>query len=530
MWERSIPVKVTDASGAPIPGVLVALYSGSTVVDAGFTNSDGTYTFVGRDEIPYTVKLYEPLRRFDLPAVSLPVTPVVGDPAAGSVTYKVSPEPIFTSPAPPSTALIGNPFHFTFTASGMPAPTYALASGALPHGLSLGPDGVLAGTPDQAGTFTFTVEAANSAGSATAGPFTITVQAPPTVTSGDPPPGVVGTSYHFAFTASGTPAPTFAITAGALPPGLSLDLDSGALFGSPTDAGTYTFSVSATNAAGSVTGGPYLLTVNEAPAITSGAPPSAGVVGQPYTFTFTATGTPAPTFAVTDGALPNGLSLGTVSGMLSGSPTVAGTYTFSVRATNVAGSVTGGPYTIVVYSSSPKLLTVTSRSLPAAIVGKTYTATLMAVGGVRPYIWSLAKGTLPAGLTLDPASGRITGIPTRAGQTNVTFRVTDAGQPKPQSATATLTLKVSRPLILLSPARLPIGQRGQTYTAAITASGGTGPYAFAQIDGALPPGITLAKSGALTGRPTKSGVYVFIVKATDSYGSSGRRLFFLIVR
>ena len=525
----SIPVKVTDANGTPIPDVAVALYSGSTVVDAGFTTSDGTYTFVGRDEIPYTVKLYEPLGRFDLSTVSLPVTPVVGDPAAGSVTYKVTPGPIFTSPAPPSVALIGDPFRFTFTASGTPAPTYALASGALPHGLSLGPDGVLAGTPDQTGTFTFSVQATNSAGSATAGPFTITVQAPPNVTSGDPPPGVVGADYHFAFTATGAPAPTFAVTAGALPPGLSLDPVSGVVSGSPTAAGSYTFSVSATNVAGSVTAGPYVLTVSEAPALTSGAPPSADVVGQPYTFTFTATGTPAPTFAVTAGALPGGLSLDAASGVLSGSPTAVGTYTFSISATNVAGSMTGGPYTIMVSSSPPKLLKVASRSLPAAIVGKTYTATLMAVGGVRPYTWSVVAGTLPAGLTLDSASGRITGIPTRVGTATLTFQVMDAGRPAPQSATATLTLRVYRPFILLSPARLPIAKRGQSYTAAINASGGTGPYAFTKIRGDLPPGISLAKSGALTGSPTKDGVYVFAIEATDSYGSTGRRLFILSV-
>jgi hypothetical protein len=78
-------------------------------------------------------------------------------------------------------------------------------------------------------------------------------------------------------------------------------------------------------------------------------------------------------------------------------------------------------------------------------MGKTYKATLMAVGGVRPYLWSVIKGTLPPGLTLDPTSGRITGVPTSAGKTTITFQVTDASRPKPQSDTAILTLRVIGP-------------------------------------------------------------------------------------
>jgi hypothetical protein len=145
-------------------------------------------------------------------------------------------------------------------------PTFAVGSGALPAGLALGSDGVLAGTPNRAGQYTFGVVASSSAGTATAGPFTIEVRSAPVaevapiVTSGDPPAGAVGTIYRFALTASGSPAPTFGLGSGALPPGLSIGA-SGSLTGTPTTAGSYTFSVTVTNHAGVVTGGPYSVAV-----------------------------------------------------------------------------------------------------------------------------------------------------------------------------------------------------------------------------------------------------------------------------
>ena len=121
--------------------------------------------------------------------------------------------------------------------------------------------GKLSGAPTAAGSYTFSVTATNPAGTSTGGPYTITVDAKPAITSGAPPAGSVGVSYDFAVTASGTPTPSFTLASGALPDGLALDQD-GRLHGTPTREGSYTFSVSAQNRAGSATAGPYTMVID----------------------------------------------------------------------------------------------------------------------------------------------------------------------------------------------------------------------------------------------------------------------------
>ncbi|HTB79825.1 MAG TPA: putative Ig domain-containing protein [Opitutaceae bacterium] len=170
--------------------------------------------------------------------------------AMQNLTVTVNPTPypptIIGNP-PPTVAMVGVPFNFTYTASGSPSPTFSVSSGALPAGLNLSSSGVLSGTPTTPGVYTGTVTAANGVGFPASQSFAITVQpvtSPPIITNGPPPSGMVGVFYSFSYTAVGVPTPTF--SSGALPPGLTLTAN-GVLSGTPTTSGVYKGTIDATN-------------------------------------------------------------------------------------------------------------------------------------------------------------------------------------------------------------------------------------------------------------------------------------------
>ena len=147
---------------------------------------------------------------------------------------------------PPPSALVNTSYSFTYTYIGAPAPTFLVTSGALPPGLSLSPAGVISGTPTAVGVYTGVVTASNGIGTPATQSFSISVQMPPTITDGPPPGAIVGTAYNFAYTATGNPAPTFAVTSGGLPTGLVMS-SSGVISGTPTAVGLYTGVVTAAN-------------------------------------------------------------------------------------------------------------------------------------------------------------------------------------------------------------------------------------------------------------------------------------------
>lgn len=130
-------------------------------------------------------------------------------------------------------------------------------------------------------------------------------------------------------------------------------------------------------------------------------------------------GLPPYTVSVISGALPPGLSLN--SSNISGTPTAAGKKSFKVQVTDRLGSSASRKFKIKVY----KPLRIKTESLKAGAVGKGYTATIKASRGKKPFTWSLVSGSLPGGLSIDFATGKITGIPTVTGSVNLTFQVSD---------------------------------------------------------------------------------------------------------
>ena len=185
-----------------------------------------------------------------------------------------------------------------------------------------------------------------------------------------------------------------------------------------------------------------------------------------------------------------------------------------VKATSVAQTTVSASLTVMV-NPSPS---VTTTLLPAGALGAAYGSSLKASGGTGNLIWGIVSGTLPAGLTLNPGTGKISGIPTLSGPTNFTVKVTDSAL-SPESATQSLSLTIATGIIITTNS-LPNGSLNVAYNALLQATGGMQPYSWSITAGSLPAGLSLnAGTGEISGAPTASGTSNFTVQVTDSAAS-----------
>lgn len=409
----------------------------------------------------------------------------------------------------------GDSYSQTITASGgIPSYTFSIISGALPAGLSLATSGAITGTPATAGTSAFTVQVKDSntpPGTATAN-LSITITPALSITTTSLPGGTEGTAYNASVVASGGVSPyNISVTTGLLPAGLTMST-SGAITGTPTNAGTASFTVQATDSSTppQVVTANLSITIASNLKITTTSLPN-GVAGTPYSASVMASGGTTPyTFTTISGNLPAGLSLAT-SGAITGTPTTAGTSSFTVQVKD-----TNSPPQTVTANLSITIgagLTITTASLPGGVVGDSYSATVLASGGTTPYTFTTIGGSLPTGLSLSTA-GAITGTPTTAGTFSFTVQVKDASTP-PETATANLSITIA-PSLTITTTSLPAGVLNNSYSAAVTASGGVTPYTFSISKGALPGGLKLSGSGTISGSPSGLGTYTFTVQVKDA--------------
>lgn len=238
------------------------------------------------------------------------------------------------------------------------------------------------------------------------------------------PVAPAGISYNQTITQSGGAAPvTFSVSAGSLPPGLTLSA-AGNLSGTPTTPGTYNFTVTATSTLTGCTGSrSYTIVVACNSIVIAPTTLPAAPAGVSYNQTITQSGGAAPvTFSVSAGSLPPGLTLST-AGNLSGTPTTTGTYTFTITATSTSTGCTGSrSYTIAVACGN---IIISPATLPDGTTSTAYSQTLSQSGGGSPVIFTLSAGSLPPGLTLSSA-GTISGTPTTGGGYSFTITATNS--------------------------------------------------------------------------------------------------------
>lgn len=251
------------------------------------------------------------------------------------------------------------------------------------------------------------------------------------------PDATVGTAYAATLVhAGGTGAVSWSVASGSLPAGLSLAAG-GAISGTPTVHGTYSFTVRVTDSASATATKPLTITVAPPPPpVISTSALGSGSYGAAYAATLQATGGLAPlSWSLVSGALPSGLSLSS-AGVISGTPTVVGSFSITVRVTDSYAQ--SGTKALTLDIAPPPTLEVVTAILPTAVLAQSYSVSLTASGGYGGYSWSVS-GALPPGVSMNSA-GSITGTPTAAGSYPLTLTVTDSHG---QSASKSLPLIVA---------------------------------------------------------------------------------------
>ncbi len=431
---------------------------------------------------------------------------------------------IATSALPSGTQ--GASYSSTLHINGGTAPfTWSVSGGSLPAGLSLGAStGVISGTPGASGSFTVGVTVKDSASS----PQTATATLPLSVVAAGSPLAITSTTlhggtinvpYNATLNATGGTEPyTWSITSGSLPSGFSLAPTTGLVSGTPTSSGTIAFTATVSDSSSPAQTKSAAISFAVAPPalsiITSFLP--SGTQGTNYSNGLQATGGTTPySWSITAGSLPAGLSLGTTTGLVSGTPTAAGTFNFTATVADASSpaQTKSIPLSIVI---TPPPLAITISAFPAGTQGTSYSKSLLATGGTTPYTWSITSGSLPAGLSLATSTGLISGTPTASGTFNFTAAVADSSSPT-QTTSTSVSLVIAPPALVITTTSLPSGTQSTAYSKALAATGGTTPYSWSITSGSLPAGLSLAAgTGLISGTPTVNGTFPVTVTVKDA--------------
>lgn len=461
-------------------GTLTFLTSGSCTIDADQAG-DGTYDSATTVSQTFTV------------AAVTPDAPTIGTATAGNGQSSVT----FTAPASTGGSSItgymvtSNPGGLTGSGSSSPITVNGLTNGI---------------------AYTFTVTATNSAGigSASAASNAITPASPQTITFANPGTQNFGTSPTITAT-----APAGAVVFTSSTTGVCTITSAGIL--SFLQAGTCTINADqngdtaylpAQQVSQSFT---VAAVVPSEPTSVIATPSGTGEIK--ITFSAPASTGGATITGYTATSSPGGITgTGTNSPIIVSGLTVGQSYTFTVTATNSAGTSSASAASNAAVAADAIVASPSS----ATVVYNTASAVALTISGI------------PTGVAIigNPAHGQtavsgttVTYTPTTGyyGADSFSYQASDGNT---TSATVTVSITVSPPTLVATPASLGPATAGTAYTPTLSTSGGAAPYSY-QVIGALPPGLSLSSTGVFSGAPTAANTYSFSVRVTDSSTGDG---------
>lgn len=449
------------------------------------------------------------------------------------ITINLAPVPLTILTSSLSHGSINQPYAVALGPNGGTTPyTWGLKAGSppLPSGLSLdSSNGVISGTPSVTSNATHTFTLTDATALTVEKALQLVINAIPlSITTSSLPQGTANQNYSATLVAAGgTGSYTWGLAGGspALPTGLSLDSSTGAITGIPTGTSNqnYTFTVTDQTPPTPQTASKVLqLIIGAAPPtliIATSSLPS-GSVGSTYNSSLAATGgTGAQTWSIISGSLPNGLTLNSSTGAITGTPQVGsnGTTAITVRVQDSGNPQQAAQKALSITIGIPAAPNITTTSLPVGNFNTAYNQTPSVTGGFGTLVWGITSGGLPPGLSLNSGNGNISGTPTSTGTFNFTLRVQDQLS---QFDDQPLSITINAPAPpSINAFTLPTGTVNQAYPATqLTSTGGAAPLTWT-VTPALPGGLTLASTtGIISGTPISgsNGVTSHTFRVTDS--------------
>ncbi|MBV9764167.1 MAG: putative Ig domain-containing protein [Acidobacteriaceae bacterium] len=337
--------------------------------------------------------------------------------------------------------------------------------------------------------------------------------APPVISTATSASGTVGSVFSYQIVATNSPT---SYSATGLPVGLSVNTTTGLISGTPTAAGSSTVTLGATNVSGTGNSTLMLIFVAVAAAapIIFAATSASGTVGSPFSYQIAATNLPTSYSAT---GLPADLSVN-ATGLISGTPTAAGTSTITLGATNASGTGNSALTLTIASAGGPAVAPViTSAASASGRVGSAFSYQIAATNSPTSYS---ATG-LPTGLSVD-ATGLIFGTPSAPGTSTVTLGATNAGGTG--NSTLALTINAAAPGLAapgVTSAASASGTVGSAFSYQIAATNSPTDYSAT----GLPTGLSVnATTGLISGTPTSTGSSTITLGATNAGGTGNSTL------